>query len=508
MSDPRPLANPGAGPLTNPGAGPLADPGSGPLANAGAGPLAEASVPVLAALAAATAHLDTLAGADLAALPPADLLAAVDATEALHRRVQALTARVLTAAETDGMWATTGARTFPAWYRARTGRHHSTAHSAVRTARRLRDHLPGTTAALGAGRISADHATALTTHAAATPATRARLTDPELGEEFLLSHATTLGATEFTHLVKHWAHRADPAADDRAYRHDSQAEHLTLAPTTDGYHLAGWLSTANGQALQTALDARTGTPAATDPRTPAQRRAHALTSLARLTLDAGILQPGARIRPHLAVHVPYDTLRRLIDANRPTTCTTDQSADQRPAGPPGTAFGLDTGTAPSPGTAGPGQAGTFVIPAALDHNALVGTEPATLADGTPIAPQLLARLACQGNFHRVIFGPDSQILDSGREERLFTAAQTRAIIARDRTCRYPDCHAPPGEGEIHHSLWWYDQHGPTAAHLGILLCWYHHDHVHQHDITIERTGDHWTFTRPDGTTITTIRTAA
>ncbi|MCK6211943.1 hypothetical protein KZX45_15465, partial [Georgenia sp. EYE_87] len=74
----------------------------------------------------------------------------------------------------------------------------------------------------------------------------------------------------------------------------------------------------------------------------------------------------------------------------------------------------------------------------------------------------------------------------------------------------PDCHAPPGEGEIHHSLWWYDQHGPTAAHLGILLCWHHHDHVHVHrrNITIERTGDHWTFTRPDGTTITTLRTAA
>jgi hypothetical protein len=460
----------------------------------------------LAALAQAAAHLDALAGTDPAALPPADLLAAVDAVEGLHRRVEALTARILTAAETDGMWATTGARSFPAWYRARTGRHHTTAHKAVRTARRLRDHLPATAEALTAGRISADHATALTTHAAATPATRARLADPDLGEDFLLTHATTLGATEFTHLVKHWAHRADPAAADRAYRHDAETEHLPLAPTTDGYHLAGRLTTANGQALQAALDARTGTPAATDPRTPAQRRAAALTSLARLTLDAGILQPGARIRPHLAVHVPYDTLTRLIHASRPTTCTPDQtSAGNRP----GAAIGLDTGAATSPGTTGTDQAGAAVIPATpLDHSQLIGAEPATQTDGTPNAPQLLARLACQGTFHRVIFGPDSQLLDSGREERLFTAAQTRAIIARDRTCRYPDCHAPPGEGEIHHSLWWYDQHGPTAAHLGILLCWYHHDHVHQRNITIERTGNHWTFTRPDGTPITTLRTAA
>ncbi|PFG39863.1 uncharacterized protein DUF222 [Georgenia soli] len=206
--------------------------------------------PVSAALTAAADQLDLLTGLDLATLPSAELLAAVDAAEALHRRLQAVTARILTATETDGMWATTGARSFPAWYRARTGRHHTTAHKNVREARRLRDHLPATADALAAGTISADHATALTTHTAATPAVRARLNDPDLGEDFLLGHAATLGATEFTHLVKHWAYRADPAAADRTYRDDSDKEHLTLAPTTGGYHLTGWLTTANGQAVQ------------------------------------------------------------------------------------------------------------------------------------------------------------------------------------------------------------------------------------------------------------------
>jgi Domain of unknown function (DUF222) len=476
--------------------------------------------PVAAALGVAADQLDTLTDLDPAALSSAELLDAVDAAEALHRRLDALTARILTAAETDGMWATTGARSFPAWYRARTGRHHTTAHKTVRHARRLRDHLPATTAALTAGTITADHATALTTHAASTPALRERLTDPDLGEGFLLAHARTLGATEFTHLVKHWAYRADPAAADRTYREDSDKEHLTLAPTTGGYHLTGWLTTANGQAVQEALDARTGTPAATDTRTKSQRNAHALTALARHHLDAGTLKPGARIRPHLTVHVPYDTLTRLIHATRPhhpgtadhpgaslglPAPTTDHGGRDNGDGSPAVTHARAQDDATS-GTDGD-EDGRFVIPGTLDHAALVGAEPATLADGTPIAPQLLARLTCAGALHRVIFGPDSEVLDVGREQRLFTPAQTRAIIARDRTCRYPDCHAPPGEGEIHHSIWWYEHHGHTAAHLGILLCWHHHDYVHQRNITIERVGNHWTFTRPDGTTITTIRTA-
>ncbi|MCK6209582.1 13E12 repeat family protein, partial [Georgenia sp. EYE_87] len=109
-------------------------------------------------LAAARAHLSALDETDLQALPSPALLETVDAIEALDRQLQAITARTLAAAETDGMWATTGARSFAAWYRARTGRHHTRAGKAVTTARRLRDHLPATAAALAAGHISADHA--------------------------------------------------------------------------------------------------------------------------------------------------------------------------------------------------------------------------------------------------------------------------------------------------------------------------------------------------------------
>ncbi|MHB1065592.1 MAG: HNH endonuclease signature motif containing protein, partial [Georgenia sp.] len=427
----------------------------------------------------ASALLVGLNGTDLLGLRSRDLLDAVGRVETLRRQIEALGAKVIAAAQADGAWANTGARTFTAWYRNATGRHRSTAAQQVRQSQLLRDVLPLAARALENGEISADHVDALIRHAVDTPERRAQLRDPVMGEEFLVERATAMDATDFLRLVKHWAIRTDPDAADRSWKAESERQELVVAPTLGGYHVQGWLTTVNGQALLVALDARTGTPAAGDTRTTAQRRADSLVSLSHLSLDSGTLRPSARIRPHISVSVPLDTLRRLIDAGEPSHEI--HSCDPDDADIPGI---------------------PQVIPGSLDYTRLKGAEAATLIDGEPIPHQLLAQLACQGAFHRVIFGSDSEILDAGREERLFTAAQTRAIIARDRRCQYPGCDAPPGEGEIHHSIWWYEHFGKTAAELGLLLCWFHHEFVHRHEITIERAAGAWRFTRTDGTEIT------
>jgi hypothetical protein len=428
--------------------------------------------------------LTALHAVDLQTLPSQELLDTVRRVETLQRQLEGLSAKALAAVEADGLWATTGARSFAAWYRTASGRHTGTARRQVRQARLLRDALPATAQALADGEISADHVAALTRHTTDSPRRRAQLADAELGEEFLVERAKELGAADFTQLVQHWAVRTDPDAADRAWKDEGDRAELTIAETTGGYHLAGWLSKIDGLAVLTAIDARVGVPAADDTRTVAQRRAAALTSLARLALDGGTLKPGARIRPHIAVHVPIDTLLRMVTASRPPDC--------------GTAFGVPDG-APEP---------LDVISSALDPQVLAGAEPATLEDGTPIPHAELARLACQSQLHRVIFGPDSEVLDLGREERLYTAAQARAIIARDRRCQYPDCGAPPYEGEIHHSLYWYAHDGPTDVGKGVLLCWYHHDYVHLHRIAIHRFRDRWRFVRTDGSVIGETKTAA
>jgi hypothetical protein len=398
----------------------------------------------------------------------------------------------------------------------------------------LRDLLPETARALAAGEISSDHVAAIVRHTTGTEARRERLRDEHAGEGFLLTHARGLDASAFDVAVRHWGLRADPEAADRAYVEDGEREEFYLAETTDGYVPGGWLSRASGQLVLTALAARTGVPARGDRRSPGQRRAGALVGLAQLALDSGVLRPGSRIRPHLSVHVPFETLQRLIAASAPTRRHPRCPLGAEPPGRadhPGAAFGLPGGPTRSPdrpprrgdarvvpdvadpavgdgvggltgGRCGCGQVlPEVVIGADLDSAAMGDVAPATFEDGTPLAPALLARIACTGAMHRVVFGPDSEVLDVGREKRIFTAAQTRAIIARDKHCQYPDCDAPPGEGEIHHSIWWWEQLGSTSVKLGLLLCWAHHDHVHQHRIGIERQRGRWKFYRRDGTPV-------
>ncbi|UFU03172.1 HNH endonuclease [Ruania suaedae] len=428
--------------------------------------LAETDAP--GTLAVVTALLDDVLGMDLHALPSAVLPEVVDGVEQARRRLDALTATTMTAAEADGSWAVSGARTMASWWAGTTGGHGGRARTQVHLARTLRDHLPATSAAWAAGTITGDHAAALARHATTSPVLRERLTDDEIGEKFLLEHAARLDADSFIRLVKTWAVRADPHAADRNWREDSDKEHLFRSATTGGYRIDGWLDHASGQIVDRAFDAVTGVPAADDDRTPSQRNAHALVALARYALDSGGFQPGARVRPHLLVHVSGDTLHQLV-----TTPPRAEAADP---------------TTPR-------------IPAGLDHDRLAGAEPATLADGTPISHAQLATLACDAEFTRIVFGSDNQPLNVGRAARLHTAAQTKAIWARDRHCQFPSCTAPPGWGEIHHPTWW-SRGGSTSTTNGVLLCWHHHQVVHQRELTLTRHRDHWHVARPGGHPVT------
>jgi len=501
-------------------------------------PTANPAQVVALRLAQAEDALDVLVQVDLHDLDGEALMSALDAVEQLRRRCDALAAKVLATVEADGRWAVDGARSMAAWYRARTGRHRASAAREVRQARALRDHLPATAKALAAGKISADHVAAIVRHATNTDARRERLRDEEVGEDFLLAHARDLDASAFDVAVKHWGLRADPEAADRAYVEDSEREEFYLSETTDGYVPGGWLSKSSGQVVLTALQARTGTPSKDDRRSPAQRAAKSLVGLAHLGLDSGALRPGARIRPHVSVHVPFETLQRLIAASAPsrphpgcrlsgdtsvrgghpgaTLGVTSPSADSLDGDHLGTGGGVTVGAelASRPGLdelMGGGAGGRVcqcgeelpeaVIGADLDAGAMGEVPPSTFEDGTPLSPTLLARIACSGALHRVVFGADSEVLDVGREQRIFTTAQTRAIIARDKHCQFPNCDAPPGEGEIHHSIWWWEQFGTTSVKLGVLLCWSHHDHVHQQRISIERRKRRWVFLRRDGTEI-------
>ena len=122
---------------------------------------------------------------------------------------------------------------------------------------------------------------------------------------------------------------------------------------------------------------------------------------------------------------------------------------------------------------------------------------ATLASGTTITGDQARHLASDANLTRIIIRGRSEPLDVGRTTRTVPPALAKAVIARDRRCRYQHCTAPPWTCDIHHRVPWASG-GPTALHNLGLLCWHHHQHVHHqgpHRVTDTPDG-RWTITQP------------
>ncbi len=100
------------------------------------------------------------------------------------------------------------------------------------------------------------------------------------------------------------------------------------------------------------------------------------------------------------------------------------------------------------------------------------------------------RLACTARIIPAVLGADSEVLDLGRASRLFTKAQRRALLLRDRTCRAEGCTIPGSWAEAHHLLPW-SAGGSTDTSNAALLCSRHHHRAHDaaYDLTRLPNGD-------------------
>ena len=174
-------------------------------------------------------------------------------------------------------------------------------------------------------------------------------------------------------------------------------------------HLDGALTQTAGEALLACLDANTPPRRDNDTRTPRQRRHDAVENLARDWLDNGTTPTIGGERPHLVVHTDLPALQGL-------------------------AGGL--------------------------HE----TENGEVIDITT-----LRMIACDSSITRIIFGPDSEVLDIGRKTRIWTPAQRRAITAGDRNCQGPGCRTKPRHCDIHHLEHWANG-GTTTVDKGKLFC--------------------------------------
>ncbi|WP_050347781.1 HNH endonuclease signature motif containing protein [Arsenicicoccus sp. oral taxon 190] len=181
-----------------------------------------------------------------------------------------------------------------------------------------------------------------------------------------------------------------------------------------------------------------------DYRSPRQRRADALVTMARQVAAAQTTGPmGATCQVSLIL--PPEALARPCE---------HRAVD---------AFGLYLGTPAEPCDCPRSVASTDGL-------------------GTTLLPEQARELSCGAAITPVVLGEAGQPLAVGRTRRLATAGQRTVLAARDGGCSFPGCTRPPSWTEAHHIVHWADG-GPTDVTNLALLCGRHHRFIHQHSIT-------------------------
>ncbi len=295
--------------------------------------------------------------------------------------------------------------------------------------------LPRITEAFTRGQLSYSKVRALTR--VATPETEARL----------LKVGRSGSAVHVERIVRGWR-RVDHNADVRHAARQHAGRMLHICPDDDGTVVVrGRLTREAGALLLRALDAARetlyqrararGADQPADRPTRGQQQADALALLAETALHHELDPGGPGERYQVVVHVDAAV---LATANEP-----GQSE-------------LET----------------------------VGHVPAGTSQ----------RLACDASRVVLRHDPDGRTVEVGARTRTIPPALRRALLHRDRTCRFPGCSSRLGEG--HHIQHWAEG-GPTTLGNLVLLCRRPHRAVHEGGHRVRQAPDGTLdFLRPDG----------
>jgi hypothetical protein len=319
-----------------------------------------------------------------------------------------------------------GASSTVAWLRDRYRLSGSRASGQVRFAATMHE-LAETGAALAAGTVNAEQAGVIAAAVSDLPA-RLRVA----GQEYLIEQAAVFGPRELGRLGQRLLEVIAPQVAARQaweqLNRDEQRAHaqcdlrLVDEPGSARVRLVGRLDQEAAAVVRAALEPLCAPrPSGNDgdTRSPGQRRADALVEVCRLALARDELPDHGGQRPQIVVTIDLETLR--------------------------------TG---------------------------IGT--ATLDDGSLLSAATARRLACDAQILPAVLNGRGQILDLGRERRLFTGPLRRALVLRDGGCAFPGCDRPPRWCEGHHIIGWLHG-GTTDLTNAVLLCGHHHRLVHHSD---------------------------
>jgi hypothetical protein len=263
-------------------------------------------------------------------------------------------------------------------------------------------------------------------------------------EEHLVEAARIHSVADLSRVAAYWrqAVERDHAVHGEDMLRDQRRLHASVS-LLGTVRVDGTLDPETGETLLTALGAVVDAEARSrgeDDRTPAQRRADALGEICRQWLDRGDRPTVAGERPHLTVTVGAEAL----------------------SGAPASE---------------------------LDHTG-------------PVSRQIARRIACDASVMRVVMAGRSEPVDVGRKTAVVPPAMRRAVIVRDRHCRFPGCDRPHHWCDAHHVDHWADG-GPTATDNLLLLCRRHHRLVHDHGtgFRLQMQDGRAVFRRPDGSVL-------
>jgi hypothetical protein len=145
-----------------------------------------------------------------------------------------------------------------------------------------------------------------------------------------------------------------------------------------------------------------------------------------------------------------------------------------------------------------GRAGT-----ADNYQVIVQVDESALRDQggeSDLPVETVRRLTWDGCVTPVVVDGSGQPLDVGRKHRVVPPALKRALIARDRHCRYPGC-THERWLDAHHVMHWADG-GETSLDNSMLLCSKHHRLLHEGGFTVRRSFDgQWCFRTAEGSVV-------
>ncbi|MET8355579.1 DUF222 domain-containing protein [Micromonospora sp. NPDC005171] len=379
--------------------------------------------------------VDDCAETTLWGLSDDELLASLDATHVLAQRLATVQLGLVRELDGRGLAVAQGASSTAVWLRDRLRLSGRGARQLVQLAATIdaappavRDALLTGAISVEQGRVVAETIAALPVEAGPEVADKATHLLVTWADRFDPTSLSRLGERVLTHVAPELADQAELKALERATERAEARRHVTLSEQQNGQvRLSGNLDTETASLLREAIDPLCAPAGEYDDRSPGQRRADALGEICRLALRTGQLPDNGGDRPQLVVTVSLDELVNGVGAG-------------------------------------------------------------TLETGTRLTPGAVRRLACDAGVLPAVLGGNSQVLDVGRQRRLFTGPLRRALVLRDGGCAFPGCDRPPRWCDGHHIRHWADG-GVTALGNAVLLCGYHHRLIHSGDWTVRIAAD-------------------